>query len=337
MSTPRGIHYIPLEKLAWTRQKHGTGFRYLNESGKALSAEQIERVRKLVIPPAWADVHICPDECGHVQAIGVDAKGRKQYIYHPEWMAYNQEHKFDKIVRFGEVLPTLRNTIAGHMRQRTLTHDRVLATVIWLLEHTFIRVGNKEYVKDNNSYGLTTLRDKHVEVEGNTISFSFKGKSGIYHELDIRHPRVAKTVKQCIELPGYQLFQYIDEDGQRQDVDSRDVNEYLQQITGEALSAKDFRTWGGTTLAAQTFFEMGTPETEAAYKKAVVTAVKDVSQHLRNTVAVCRKYYIHPYIYESYQKDILVPHFKKVERRTSAPAELSANEYATWTLIKEQS
>src|SRR5688572_6391857 len=187
MSTPQGIHYITPEKLTWRRKKHGTGFRYLDEAGNPLTAEQLARVKKLVIPPAWVDVLICPDECGHVQAVGIDAKGRKQYIYHPDWMAYNQEHKFGKIVRFGEVLPTLRETVASHMRQRTLSRERVLATIIWLLEHTFFRVGNKEYVKNNKSYGLTTLRDKHVEVEGDTISFSFKGKSGIYHELNIHH------------------------------------------------------------------------------------------------------------------------------------------------------
>jgi DNA topoisomerase I len=328
------IRYVSDESFCWMRQRHGNGFRYLTLDGDSLKADEVDRIKKLGIPPAWVKVKVCQNENGHIQAVGFDAKGRKQYIYHPAWAQKNQEHKFDKMVRFGEVLPTLRETMAGHMRQHTLTQERVLATIVWLLEHTFIRVGNKEYAEENHSYGLTTMREKHVTVEGNTVNFSFKGKSGIYHEVDISNPRVAKTIRQCLELPGYELFQYLDEAGERQSVDSQAVNEYLQAITGEELSAKDFRTWGGTTLAGDTLYKLGSPESKTAAEDAIRKAVKNVSQHLRNTATVCRKYYIHPVIVKSYEKDELVPHFKRYYGRPSVSNGLSTEERATWTLLK---
>lgn len=330
------VHYVTDDDFIWQRLPHGQGFRYLDGHQNPLPAEEKKRIQSLVIPPAWQGVRICPDPAGHIQAIGFDARGRKQYIYHPEWMQQNQQHKFDRMITFGEVLPTLRETIAGHMRQHTLTQERVVATVIWLLEHTFVRIGNREYAKSNQSYGLTTLREKHVEVEGNTVQFSFKGKSGIYHELDIRHPRVAKTIRQCLELPGYEIFQYLDENGDRQRVDARDVNEYLRQITGQEFSAKDFRTWGGTTLAGDTLYQIGQPTDEAALKQAITQAVKTVSQQLRNTVTVCRKYYIHPTILESYASEDLVPHFARIYRQDPSKQPLSPLETATWTLLKKR-
>lgn len=336
MSSTSKIHYVSDAALTWHRHKQGRGFQYADRYGHPLRGDSLDRVKKLVIPPAWTDVQISPDENSHIQAVGFDARGRKQYIYNEEWALQNQEQKFDKLTRFGEILPPLRETIAGHMRQHTLSRERIIATVVWLLEHTFIRIGNKEYARENNSYGLTTMREKHVEVDGNTITFSFKGKSGVYHELDVRHPRVAKTIRECIELPGYELFQYIADDNSRQVVDSRDVNEYLQQVTGETLSAKDFRTWGGTTLAANTLYLQGSPDSETFAKKAVQTAVKDVAHHLQNTVTVSRKYYIHPYVYKSYEQDILVPHFRSILKKATLPTELSPDEYATWTLLKEQ-
>ena len=329
------IKYVSDQAFTWVREKHGTGFRYVTTEEKALKPEEIERIKKLVIPPAWTEVRISPDEFGHIQAVGFDARGRKQYIYHPDWILLNQQHKFDKMVRFGEVLPTLRETMAGHMRQHQLTRERVLATVVWLLEHTFIRIGNQTYADQNQSYGLTTLREKHVEVDGNMIHFSFKGKSGVYHELGVRHPRVAKTIKQCIELPGYEIFKYVDEKQERQIVDSRDVNEYLQQITGEELSAKDFRTWGGTTLAGDTLYHLGVPDSPTAMKNSVRQAVKEVSKHLRNTMTVCRKYYIHPSIIKSYEDDQLVKHFERSYKKlASEVAPLSVEENAAWTLLK---
>jgi DNA topoisomerase-1 len=334
MNKPRNIRYVGDENLAWKRKKHGSGFSYTNRQGHTLSSTDIARVKALVIPPAWTEVHICPDANGHIQATGIDAKGRKQYIYHPDWIAYNQENKFNSMHRFGEVLPMLRTTISGHMRQHTLNRERVLATMVWLLEHTFIRVGNKAYARDNDSYGLTTLRMKHITVDSNTVKFNFKGKSNIYHEMDIRHPRVVSTIKKCIELPGYEIFQYLDEDGNRHTVDSSDVNEYLKSITGEALSAKDFRTWGGTTLAGDTLYQLGQPSEELPVEKALVQTVKEVSSHLGNTVAVCRKYYIHPAVFKSYSKNILVPHFEEVYKHPKKILDgLTTEEYATWSLL----
>lgn len=336
MAKPRGIRYVSDASLSWRREKKGDGFVYLNRLGRPVSPKDAERINKLIIPPAWTDVHICSDARGHIQAIGTDARGRKQYIYHPDWMAYNQKHKFDSLQQFGLILPTLRETVNGHMRQHTLTRERVLATVVWLLEHTFIRVGNKTYAKENQSYGLTTLRMKHVEVEGNTVSFSFKGKSHVYHELDVRHPRVAATIKKCIELPGYELFQYLDEDGQRHAIDSADVNEYLKTITGESLSAKDFRTWGGSTMAGDNLYQLGSEEPEADPESIIRQTVKEVASHLGNTVAVCRKYYIHPRVIRSYEHHDLIPHFAKVYRaEKSVPEGLMPEEYAMLTLIQK--
>lgn len=254
MTKPRGLHYVSDKDLIWRRKKNGKEFQFVNRLGRPLKKKDAERIKKLVIPPAWSEVHISADPNGHVQATGLDDKGRKQYIYHPAWIEYNQKSKFESMKKFGEVLPTLRETVSAHMRQHELTRERVLATVVWLLENTFIRVGNQTYADSNQSYGLTTMRTKHVDVEGNTIKFSFKGKSHVYHELDIRHPRVAQTIKACIELPGYQIFKYV-EDGKRHKVDSAQVNEYLKEISGESFSAKDFRTWGGTVLAGDTLYK----------------------------------------------------------------------------------
>lgn len=335
MRKPRGIHYVADVNFSWRRQKNGAGFVYLNRLKQPIKDKDLERVEALKIPPAWTEVRISPDKNGHIQAVGLDAKGRKQYIYHPDWVAYNQQSKFDSLQEFGEILPILRETVIGHMRQHTLTRERILATIVWLLEHTFIRVGNIEYAEENQSYGLTTMRNKHVDVEGNTIKFSFKGKSNVYHELDIHHPRVATTIKECIELPGYQLFQYLDEEGARHKVDSHDVNEYLKEITGKSLSAKDFRTWGGTTLAGETLFTLGTAEEELETDKAIIEAVKEVSSHLGNTVAVCRKYYIHPTVISSFEKKLLVPHFKEIYKAKPKTKGLTLEEYATLSLLKK--
>ena len=333
MNKPRGLHYVSDKDLVWRRIRSGTGFRFVNRLGRPLRDRDIERVKSLVIPPAWEDVHISPDQNGHIQATGLDDKGRKQYIYHPAWIEYNQKSKFESLKKFGEVLPTVRETIAGHMRQHDLTRERVLATVVWLLENTFIRVGNKTYAVENESYGLTTMRTKHVDVEGNTIKFSFKGKSHVYHELDIRHPRVAQTVKACIELPGYQIFKYV-ENGKRHAIDSAQVNEYLKEISGESLSAKDFRTWGGTVLAGDTLYKISQSTPELPAEKAIIQTVATVAEHLGNTTAVSRQYYIHPRVITSYEKNALVPHFIEVEKmKTGIPTGLDWQEYATWSLL----
>ncbi len=333
-----GLRYISPEKLTIRRQSQGKSFRYIDEkTGEVIKEPRVlQRIKDLVIPPAWKDVHISPSPTGHIQVIGVDDRKRKQYMYHPLWTQLQQQHKFDKMIFFGEVLPEIRSKINSDMRLPGLPREKVVATVVWLLQKTFIRIGNQVYADDNQSYGLTTLRQKHVDVEGSDVTFEFKGKSGVFHSVDVRHPQVAKTIRKCIELPGYELFKYVDDEGERHVVDSQDVNEYLKALAGEEVSAKEFRTWGGTVFAATTLYETGPAETEADLKKNLIDAVKSTAGHLRNTPAVCRAYYIHPTVVESYTNSILVPHFK---RALQAPAErnLHREEHATWTLLKKYS
>lgn len=336
MKKPRGVRYVSDTTFSWTRSvKQGRSV-YVTKGGRVLKESDQERIKSLAIPPAWTDVRVSPDPQSHIQAVGVDVRGRKQYIYHQQWIEYNQKNKFDSLQRFGEVLPTLRETVAGHMRQHSLSRERILATMVWLLEHTFIRVGNKAYAKENQSYGLTTLRNKHLDIEGNTLTFSFKGKSNVYHQLSIKHPRVVSTIKKCIELPGYQVFQYLDDQGTRHSIDSADINRYLKEISGDDLSAKDFRTWGGTTLAGNTLYQLSTSEEELPVDRALVQAVKQVSRHLGNTVPVCRKYYIHPKVIKKHEQHTLVPHFQELAKEKEAvPDGLSWEEYATLSLLSK--
>jgi DNA topoisomerase-1 len=222
------------------------------------------------------------------------------------------------------------------MREHRLSEDRVLATVVWLLEHTFIRVGNTKYAEEDHSYGLTTMRDKHVSIKGSTMTFSFEGKSGVFHELEISDPRVAKTVRECVDIPGFELFQYLDEKGRRKSISSEEVNTYLKTYTGADFSAKDFRTWGGSVLAGDSLYKKGNAADETDLKHKIAEVVEIVSDHLGNTKSVCRKYYIHPVIFESYEKKILVPHFKRsYERKSTKKLGLTVEEYATWSLIKD--
>lgn len=330
------IHYHKDSERTVRRERNGNGFRFVNQKGSAVSTTTANRIRGLAIPPAWKDVIISTDPADYIQAIGMDARGRKQYIYHPDWVKKNQEHKFDQMISFGERLPALRRVVSAHMREHELTEDRVLATVVWLLEHTFIRVGNTKYAEEDHSYGLTTMRDKHVAVHGNTMTFNFEGKSGVFHELGISDPSVAKTVKKCIDLPGFELFQYLDEGGKRRSINSEEVNRYLKIHTGADFSAKDFRTWGGSVLAGDSFYRKGNAADEGDLKHKIADVVAAVSEHLGNTKSVCRKYYIHPVIIESYKKDILVPHFKRsYGRKSTQRLGLTLEEYATWSLIKD--
>ena len=330
------IHYCQKEELCIERKKMGRGFRYIDENGNALTDSAfLNYIKQLRIPPAWHNVQISKHEDSHIVAIGYDDKNRKQYIYHPEWNKLQQENKFNKMIHFGEVLPELRKKVTSDMNIKGLKRERVVSTVVWLLENTFIRVGNKEYAKQNNSYGLTTLREKHIEVEDDTVKFEFKGKSGVYHSVDIEHKRVARTIQKCIDLPGYEIFQYIDAEGRRQIVESKDVNDYLKSATGEMFTAKDFRTWGGTVLAGSTLHQLGPFNNTTAAKKNVTQAVKAVTKHLRNTPATCRSYYIHPGVIHSYQEKVLIPHFDEVYKNRLKETTLYADEYASWTLIKE--
>lgn len=333
------LRYVSDSAAGITRKRDGKSFKYFDTDGKIIRSEIIlNRIESLAIPPAWSDVWICPSPSGYLQAIGFDEKGRKQYLYHPDWTKISQENKFNKMVSFGELLPEIRKRITKDMMLEELERDRIIATVIWLLEHTFIRIGNDEYAEENQSYGLTTLRNRHVKVRGKNVKFEFRGKSGVEHSVSISHPRIAKLIKECIELPGYEIFKYLDDSGERHAIDSSDVNNYLKTLTGEDISAKDFRTWGGTVLCAATLNIIGPAETPNDEKKKVSHAVKKVSQHLRNTASVCRNYYIHPVIFQTYQKNILIPHFEDTFKKYSREkTEITRNEFATLTLLRKYS
>jgi DNA topoisomerase-1 len=283
------------------RLRAGKGFRYVGPDGApVLDRSELARFRALAIPPAWTDVWICPRANGHLQATGRDARGRKQYRYHAAWREVRDESKFGRLKAFGESLPVIRARVEEDLAQNGLPREKVLAAVVRLLETTLIRVGNEEYARANASFGLTTLRDGHVEVGATRVRFAFTGKSGREHEVDFRDRRVARIVGRCRDLPGHALFQYVDEDGEPRPVDSGDVNAYLQEITGEPFTAKDFRTWFGTVLAARYLLASEAAEGDAARKSAVLRAIEAVAERLGNTPAVCRKSYIHPAVIDRY-------------------------------------
>jgi DNA topoisomerase I len=295
------LRYVSDATPGIRRKRAGTGFSYRRPDGTLVhNAETLRRIRALAIPPAWTDVWICAIPNGHLQATGRDAKGRKQYRYHPRWRAARDETKYTRLIAFGEALPRIRAQVEKDLKHPGLPREKVLATVVRLLETTLIRVGNEEYVKTNNSYGLTTMRNRHVDVEGAAVRFHFRGKSGIDHRIDINDWRLAAIVTRCKELPGAELFQYIDDDGQRQAIDSGNVNDYLHEITGDDFTAKDFRTWAGTLLAAMALQEFEAFDSEAQAKKNIVQAIERVAARLGNTPSVCRKCYVHPAVLDAY-------------------------------------
>ncbi len=302
-----GLVYVNDQAPGITRRKSGKGWSYRHASGERISDKGlIDRISRIGIPPAYVDVWICPDETGHIQATGRDAKGRKQYRYHERFREVRDSTKYEHMLTFVEVLPAIRKRIAADMGRRGLPRDKVLATVVRLLETTMIRVGNADYVKQNHSYGLTTLNNRHVKVEGEELRFRFKGKSGKQWNLKLADRRVAKIVKQSQELPGQHLFQYLDEAGEQREVTSSDVNAYLREISGRDITAKDFRTWTGTVLAALALAEFEKFDSAAAAKKNVRAAIEKVSAKLGNTPAVCRRCYVHPEVIDSYLANALV-------------------------------
>lgn len=338
ISAAKHVHlrYIPESSRGYSRLKKGKHFAYFNTEGKSIKEEAvIDRINKLRIPPAWRKVWISPSSDTHLQATGMDSAGRKQYVYHPKWIEISQQTKFDKLIDFGLKLPKIRSRVSYDLLSKKPDLKRVIATVVWLLEHTFIRIGNEEYARDNDSFGLTTLRDKHVKVRGNEIQFEFKGKSGVMHSVNVSNPKIAKTLKMCIELPGYELFKYVDENGERHVVDSGLVNQYLAETTKLEISAKDFRTWGGTVLGAGTLNKLGDYEDEKNLKEKVLETVKVVAGHLRNTVAVCKSYYIHPTVFKSYEEKRLIPHFNYGV--TDGNSGLHREEYKVLTLLQKYS
>ncbi len=308
-----GLRYIREEGPGITRVPTGQGFRYLQPDGKPVADEsEIRRINALAIPPAWTNVWICPSPAGHLQAVGRDAKGRKQYRYHSSYRQVRDQTKFGRMLAFGAALPKIRKQVEQDLKLPGLPKKKVLATVVRLLESTCMRIGNDEYARENSSYGLTTLRDKHVDISGSKMRFHFNGKSGQQQDIELNDPRLAKIVKSCRDIPGYELFQYIDEEGGHCRIDSSDVNTYLREITGEDFSAKDFRTWGGTGQAALALEEFGACECEADAKKNVVAAVKAVAAKLGNRPATCRKYYVHPAVIDAYMEGSLLDALKKV-------------------------
>ena len=306
-----GLHYVDDSIPGIRREKKGRSFRYVGPSGRPIRDRRtIDRIRGLVIPPAWTDVWICRDPSGHLQVTGHDAKGRKQYRYHPRWREVRDENKYDKLIRFAKALPRIRRRVARDLRRQRLPREKVLAAVVKLLETTLVRVGNDEYAEDNKSFGLTTLRDRHVRVVGAKVRMEFNGKSGVDHEVDLRDPRLVNIVRKCQELPGQELLQYVDEEGEVHDIGSSDVNDYLREISGDDFTAKDFRTWAGTALAAEALKEFEDFDTEAAAKRNVTKAIESVAERLGNTKAVCRKCYVHPAIVDAYMDRSLLETLK---------------------------
>ncbi|SDE49711.1 DNA topoisomerase-1 [Paracoccus isoporae] len=296
-----GLVYVNDDMPGISRVRAGKGFSYRDAKGRTIrdKAER-KRLAALAIPPAYEDVWICPDPRGHILATGRDAKGRKQYRYHPDFREIRDSAKYDHMLDFAAALPKIRARVRKDMGRRGLPAEKVLATIVWLLENTMIRVGNADYAKENKSHGLTTLRDKHVTFDGSEVQFRFKGKGGKEWNLDIRNARVAKIVRAAQDIPGQHLFQYLDEDGERREIDSGDVNDYLREVSGREVTAKDFRTWTGTVLAALALSEYERADSESAAKANVRDAIEEVAAHLGNTPAICRKCYVHPQIIDAY-------------------------------------
>lgn len=302
-----GLRYVSDARPGIHRKRVGKHFSYTGLDGKPVSDQQVlQRIRSLAIPPAWTNVWICPNPRGHLQATGRDAKGRKQYCYHPEWRKIRDETKYDRMVAFGHALPLIREHVAHDLALTGLPREKVPATIVRLLDETSIRIGNEEYARENASFGLTTMRENHVDVEGSTIHFQFRGKGGKEFNMDLKDRRLARIVKKCQDLPGQELFQYIDSEKQTHVVSSEDVNEYLNQITGQDFTAKDFRTWAGTVVAACALFDLGEYETKTQAKQNVKHAVETAAQHLGNTPAICRKSYVHPEIIDAYLNGTLL-------------------------------
>ncbi|MGB3390232.1 MAG: DNA topoisomerase IB [Pseudaminobacter sp.] len=305
-----------------SRQRAGRGFWYSDANGKKVSDRAIlDRIRKLAIPPAWEDVWISADPKGHLQATGRDQRGRKQYRYHPEWTSHRDDAKYSSLIDFAHTLPQLRQRMDADLRRRGLGYERVLASIVWLLDNSMIRIGSESYARDNGSFGLTTLRDKHVDVTGSTLRFAFRGKSGKEWNLKISDRRIANIVKGVQELPGQQLFQYSDDEGQRRTIASQDVNDYIRAASDADFSSRHFRTWGGTVTAARLFAETVRPDTKSGTTRTANEVIDQVAARLRNTRAVCRQCYIHPLILSAWNQDRLAPELAAIRNRMRKPPE----------------
>jgi DNA topoisomerase-1 len=328
-----GLRYVSDRSPGITRQKRGASFTYRAPDRRVLrDPATLSLIRALAIPPAWTDVWICPLETGHIQATGRDARGRKQYRYHARFRRVRDETKYHKVLDFVAALPRIRARCEADLRLPGLPREKVLAAVVRLLEETLIRVGNEEYSRDNQSFGLTTLRDRHARIRGSEVQFRFRGKSGKEHSISLRDARLAKIVKRCRDLPGDELFQYLDEHGQQHSVDSSDVNAYLRAITSDDFSAKDFRTWAGTLSAAVLLHEVGPESTQRAAKRRMNEVIARTAERLGNTPSVCRKCYVHPLIMEAYLVGQVVPRIAAAAGK--AEAKLRADERAVVAFLK---
>lgn len=296
------------------RQKKGKGFVYIYDNKPLKEKAQIERIRKLAIPPAWTNVWICPSENGHIQATGFDIRGRKQYRYHAMWSILRNETKFHRLYEFGKVLPSIRLKLEEDLAKKELSEEKVLATVISLMERTYIRIGNDDYEKLYGSYGLTTLKDNHVKINGDKIFFSFKGKKGIDHKITLKNKRLARMVEHCRDIPGKELFQYYDTEGNRKPIDSGMVNRYIKEASAGDFTAKDFRTWAGTLNIIRAFKSIGEAESETDCKKKIVAALDEVSKQLGNSRTVCKKYYVHPGIIKLYEEKNLLNYLTELDK-----------------------
>ncbi|CAN5865809.1 DNA topoisomerase IB [soil metagenome] len=330
-----GLRYVSDTRPGITRKRAGKGFTYAGPDGRRITdKKQLARIRALAIPPAYTDVWICTHPDGHIQATGRDARGRKQYRYHPRWREVRDVTKFERMLEFSRVLPAIRARVDRDLSRPGLSREKVLATMVRLLERTGIRVGNDEYARSNRSFGLTTLRNHHVEISGSKLRFQFRGKSGKIHDVAVTDRRLARIVTHCQAISGETLFEYVDADGVRQSVDSADVNEYLREITGEEFTAKDFRTWAGTIHAIEALSELGPAKTEREAKSAILKAIDQVAERLNNTRAVCRKYYVHPAVFATYQAGTMLETLGN-GNGTAAAAALSARERAVVRLLSK--
>jgi len=326
------LRYVSDGTPGLRRVRHGAGFRYLATNGSSIhDLVTLRRIRSLAVPPAWTQVWICPIPHGHIQAAGRDARGRKQYRYHPRWREVRDQTKYARLIDFGKALPRIRERVEQDLARPGLPREKVLAAVVRLLETTLIRVGNEEYARQNHSYGLTTLRSQHVTVEGTRLRFEFRGKGGKHHVVGITDRRLARVVRRCQELPGHELFQYLDDEGKRQSIDSADVNAYLKEIGGDDFTAKDFRTWGGTVLAAFALAAQAASREDSNLKRQVSEAIREVARRLGNTAAICRKCYIHPEVIAAHTEQPLATALS----RGAAPADrLSPEEFAVLRLLE---
>jgi len=330
-----GLRYVSDARTrGYRRIGRGKRFRYADPAGRTISdTTELNRIRSLAIPPAWTDVWICPDARGHLQATGRDARGRKQYRYHPRWRDVRDEVKYGRLIAFAQALPAIRHRSAADLAARGLPRRKVLAAIVQLLEKTLIRVGNEEYARDNGSIGLTTMKDRHAKIRGSKVRFAFRGKSRVSHAIDLDDARLARVVKACRDLPGYELFQYVDARGRRQAIDSADVNDYVREISGEPFTAKDFRTWAGTVLAAKALAAAARFRSTREATRNVVAAVESVAKRLGNTKAVCRKCYIHPAILNAYMDGATIRTIKSRAHRLAARG-LDSDEAAVVRLIE---